>query len=187
MTVDGPVIPLDRANVDTDQITPGRYLVGMDTSNLAEIALSGVPGAEALLAAHPDAVVLVARENFGCGSSREHAVWALQQRGIRAVVAPSFGRIFEENAYNNGLVPVTVGADDLGALLAVPTLRIDVDAETIELPASPAPGARKIAFSLDPLRKQYLAGGFLPFIERRIDAVRAWEAEHAGAGVPVEQ
>jgi 3-isopropylmalate/(R)-2-methylmalate dehydratase small subunit len=179
MTIEGPVLPLDRANVDTDQITPGRYLVGMDTSNLAAIALSGVPGAEEVLAAHPDAAVLVARENFGCGSSREHAVWALLQRGIRAVVATSFGRIFEENAYNNGLVPVTVSESDLDALMRAPTLRIDVERGTIAVPAREDSPEHEIAFELDPLRREYLAGGFLAFVERQIPDVRAWEAAHS--------
>jgi 3-isopropylmalate dehydratase small subunit len=178
MIVEGPVLPLDRANVDTDQITPGRYLVGMDTSNLAAIALTGVPGAEEVLAAHPDAVVLVARENFGCGSSREHAVWALLQRGIRAVIATSFARIFEENAYNNGLVPVVVGEDELDALMRAPRLRIDVERETIAVAQTNGSPVREIAFSLDPLRKEYLAGGFLTFIERQIPLVRTWESEH---------
>jgi 3-isopropylmalate/(R)-2-methylmalate dehydratase small subunit len=178
MIVEGPVLPLDRANVDTDQITPGRYLVGMDTSNLGAIALSGVPGAEEVLAAHPDAAVLVTRENFGCGSSREHAVWALLQRGIGAVIASSFARIFEENAYNNGLVPVVVGEDELDALLRAPRLRIDVERETVAVPAHGGAPARELAFSLDPLRKEYLRGGFLTFIERQIPLVRSWEREH---------
>ncbi|HEY0396121.1 MAG TPA: hypothetical protein VGD01_16620 [Candidatus Elarobacter sp.] len=178
MTIAGPVLPLDRANVDTDQITPGRYLVGMNTANLAAIALSGVPGSAELLAAHPDAVVLVARENFGCGSSREHAVWALLQRGIRAVVAISFARIFEENAYNNGLVPIAVPATEIEALLAAPSLSADLVAETLELAPREGAPARAVSFALDPLRKEYLAGGFLPFVERRIPLVRAWEAEH---------
>jgi 3-isopropylmalate/(R)-2-methylmalate dehydratase small subunit len=177
MTIEGPVLPLDRANVDTDQITPGRYLVGMNTDNLAAIALSGVPGAEEVLAAHPDAAVLVARENFGCGSSREHAVWALLQRGIRAVIATSFARIFEENAYNNGLVPVVVGEDELDALMHSPRLRIDVEHETVSVPQPDGSPGREIAFKLDPLRKEYLAGGFLTFIERQIPLVRAWESE----------
>ncbi len=169
MIVEGDVLPLDRANVDTDQITPGRYLVGLDTSGLGAVAFAGVPGAAELLAAHPRAAIVVARENFGCGSSREHAVWALLQRGVRAVVAPSFGRIFEENAYNNGLVPVVVPLDAIDGLLEKRTLRIDLDAQTVD----------GLGFELDPLRKGYLGGGgFLPFLAERAERVRAWEREH---------
>lgn len=169
MVIEGDVLALDRANIDTDQITPGRFLIGLDATGLGAIAFAGVPDAHDMLAAHPDAPIVVARENFGCGSSREHAVWALLDRGVRAVVAPSFARIFEENAYNNGLVPVVVPPEAIDALLRRARLRIDVDAQTVD----------GMPFALDPLRKAYLAGGgFLPFLEARIERVRAWVQRH---------
>jgi 3-isopropylmalate/(R)-2-methylmalate dehydratase small subunit len=170
MIVTGRVLPLDRANIDTDQIVPARHLVGLAVDHLGSVALTGMPESEELLAAHVDAKIIVARENFGCGSSREHAVWALQRRGIKIVVASSFARIFGENAYNNGLVPVVVPESEIEELLTHTHLTIDVAAEHIALPQ------RKIPFSLDPLRKSYLAGGFLKFMENSIPEVRAWEA-----------
>src|SRR5580658_8821731 len=97
---------IDRANIDTDQIIPARYLTGISKSGLGQHLFLGMPGGPEMLAAHPEAKVIVARENFGCGSSREHAVWALQDRGFKAVIAPSFGRIFHENAYANGVIPI---------------------------------------------------------------------------------
>src|SRR5579875_2980047 len=99
---------IDRPNIDTDQIIPARFLTGISKTGLGEYLFLGMPGGKEMLEAHPDANAVVARENFGCGSSREHAVWALTDRGFKAVIAPSFGRIFEENAYANGLIPVAL-------------------------------------------------------------------------------
>jgi len=170
MIVTGRVLPLDRANIDTDQIIPTRHLVGLKTEHLGSVALTGMHDAEGLLAPYAGAEIIVTRENFGCGSSREHAVWALQGRGVRVVIAPSFARIFSENAYNNGLVPVVVSDDDIDELLTHPELTIHVHTEEIVLPT------RTIGFSLDPLRKSYLEGGFLGFMQSAIPDVRAWEA-----------
>jgi 3-isopropylmalate/(R)-2-methylmalate dehydratase small subunit len=172
MIIEGIVLPIDRANVDTDQIAPSRSLVALDTAGIGAVALTGMPDAEALLKDHDDAVILVARENFGCGSSREHAVWALMARGIKVVIAPSFARIFNENAYNNGLVPVVVPDAEIDGLLHAGVLSIDTEAERITV------GDRQIVFALDPLRKTYLAGGFLKFMDEAIPDVRAWEAIH---------
>ena len=172
MIVEGAVLPIDRANIDTDQIAPSRSLVALDTAGIGEVALTGMPDADALLRGHDDAVILVTRENFGCGSSREHAVWALIGRGIKAVIAPSFARIFNENAYNNGLVPVIVPDMQIDRLLRAGRVSIDTDSERVTF------GDRQIAFSLDPLRKHYLAGGFLQYMHEAIPDVRAWEALH---------
>jgi 3-isopropylmalate/(R)-2-methylmalate dehydratase small subunit len=123
----------------------------------------------------PDATILVAGENFGCGSSREHAAWALRGRGIRAVVAPSFARIFLENAYNNAIVPVQIDAAELDRFAAATTARIDVEAETIAID-----GAEPAGFALDPLRKAFITGGgFLPYLATKIPAIRAWEGAWA--------
>jgi 3-isopropylmalate/(R)-2-methylmalate dehydratase small subunit len=172
MKFEGNVLPLDRANVDTDQIIPAYLLTGISSAGLGGHLFKGLPGGPELLAAHPDAAIVVARENFGCGSSREHAAWALGGRGFRAVIAPSFARIFQENAYNNGVAPIVVDAGEIDALLAAPSLRIDLGAETLTLP-----DGRTIAFSLDPLRKRFLLeGGYLDFLANKRDAVRTWLA-----------
>jgi 3-isopropylmalate/(R)-2-methylmalate dehydratase small subunit len=108
MILEGGVLPVDRANVDTDQIIPAHYLTGIETTGLGKHLFTGMTGGVELLAAYPGASIIVSRENFGCGSSREHAAWSLVDRGFRAVVAPSFARIFFENAYNNGIAPIVV-------------------------------------------------------------------------------
>jgi len=175
MTRFADVLPVDRANVDTDQIIPAHHLTGIETTGLGRFLFSGMDGGAALLGAHPDATIVVARENFGCGSSREHAAWALVDRGFTAVVAPSFARIFHENAYNNGIAPIVIGAGEIDALLAAPSLAIDLEAGTLA-----RPDGHVVRFELDPLRKHFLAsGGFLGFLAGKIGAVRAWERARA--------
>lgn len=182
----GDVLPVDVANVDTDQIIPARFLTGVTRAGLGPHCFDGLPDADALLSAHAGATIVVARDNFGCGSSREHAVWALQERGFRAVVAPSFARIFEENAYANGLAPIAVAPDAIDAALACGRVEIDVDGERLHVP-----GAGAWTFALDPLRKHFLtSGGYLEFLAARIASVREWEARarsraaawHSGPG-----
>ena len=176
MVFEGNVLPVDRANVDTDQIIPAFLLTGITSVGLGVHLFKGMPGGLDLLAAHPDASIVVARENFGCGSSREHAAWALADRGFRAVVAPSFARIFQENAYNNGIAPVVVDAGEIDALTAAPSLTIDVEAEILTLP-----DGRVITFALDPLRKRFLLeGGYVDFLANKRDAVRSWLARTGG-------
>ncbi|MBD5607049.1 MAG: 3-isopropylmalate dehydratase small subunit, partial [Candidatus Eremiobacteraeota bacterium] len=149
MIVEGAVLPIDRANVDTDQIIPAHYLTGIETTGLGKHLFTGMTGGAELLAAHPGASIVVSRENFGCGSAREHAAWSLADRGFRAVVAPSYARIFFENAYNNGIAPVIVPAEEIDALLRSATLRIDLEREELVRDAGAS-----VAFALDPLRKQ---------------------------------
>jgi 3-isopropylmalate/(R)-2-methylmalate dehydratase small subunit len=172
MTVNGTVLPIPRANVDTDQIIPAHYLTRIDADGMGEHLFEGMPDGVDLLARHPGATIIVTGENFGCGSSREHAAWALLGRGFRAVIAPSFARIFHENAYNNGVVPVILPQETVDALMRARTIAIDVAGETLR-----ADGGEPIAFALDPLRKQFvLGGGFLKYLHAKIPAVRAWEA-----------
>ncbi|MGH7727858.1 MAG: 3-isopropylmalate dehydratase small subunit [Vulcanimicrobiaceae bacterium] len=172
MIVAGSVLPLDRANVDTDQIIPAHYLTGIDTTGLGVHLFSGMSGGAELLARHDGATILVTRENFGCGSSREHAAWALADRGIRAVVAPSFARIFEENAYNNGIAPVVVEAGAIDALLRATRIEIDLEAEHLRID-----DGSEYPFTLDPLRKRFLlSGGYLAFMASKIADVRTWES-----------
>ena len=108
MIVSGTVLAVPASNVDTDQIFPGKYLTLISREGFGTHLFEGMKGGRELLDGRPGTAVLVAGDNFGCGSSREHAVWALVDYGFRAVVAPSFARIFHENAYNNGLVPVVL-------------------------------------------------------------------------------
>ena len=172
MIVEGSVLPVRNANVDTDQIIPARYLTRIDADGMGEHLFEGMPDGARLLAEHPGASIVVAAENFGCGSSREHAAWALLGRGFKAVIAPSFARIFEENAYTNALVPVVVAPAVAEELMSAKHIVIDVAAETLR-----ADGGEPVSFSLDPLRKQFvLGGGFLQYLNARIPSIRAWEA-----------
>jgi len=172
MIVEGAVLAIPRANIDTDQIIPARYLTRIDAAGMGEHCFDGLPDCTALLASRPGASVLVTGENFGCGSSREHAAWALTGRGFRAVIAPSFARIFLENAYTNALVPIALPQPVVGELARADRIAIDVAAQTLR-----ADGGEPIGFELDPLRKQFvLGGGFLPYLAAKIPSVRAWEA-----------
>ena len=172
MIVEGTVLPIPRANIDTDQIIPAHYLTRIDADGMGEHLFEGMPDGADLLARHPGAAIIVTGENFGCGSSREHAAWGLLGRGFRAVIAPSFARIFHENAYNNGVVPVILPQETVDALMSAGTIAIDVAGETLR-----ADGGEPIPFALDPLRKQFvLGGGFLKYLDAKIPTVRAWEA-----------
>ena len=172
MIVEGTVLSVPRPNIDTDQIIPARFLTRIDAEGMGEHLFEGMPDGPALLASRPGASILVTGENFGCGSSREHAAWALKGRGFRAVVAPSFARIFLENAYTNGLVPVIVPPATADALAGVGRITIDVAGETLR-----ADGGEPIPFALDALRKQFvIGGGFLQYLNAKIPSIRAWEA-----------
>ena len=171
MIVKGGVLALPQANVDTDQMFPGKYLTLITRQGFGKMLFEGLPGGRDLLAAHPDAKVLVAGENIGCGSSREHAVWALADWGFRAVIAPSFARIFHENCYANGIVPIAM--QDRVAFdrcLTARELEIDVDAQIVRMD-----GRELARFELDPLRKEFiLHGGFYDYLATKIDKVREW-------------
>ena len=174
MIVDGAILAIPRANVDTDQIIPARYLTSIDEAGMGQYCMSGMPDGPEQLARVPNASILVVGENFGCGSSREHAAWALRDRGFRAVVAPSFARIFLENAYNNAIVPITIDPSQLNNFAAARMGLIDVDAETIRLD-----GGEPIAFKLDELRKAFIVGGgFLP-----ISCLKDRQRSRVGSGL----
>ena len=148
------VTPLDRANVDTDQIIPKQFLRSirrtgfgqflfdewryLDRGDLDMDCAARPKNQDFVLndSRYQDAVVLLARENFGCGSSREHAVWALLEYGFRVIVAPSFGDIFATNAVKNGLLPLALPADDIAELFnkaaaATLHLRVELEAQTV--------------------------------------------------------
>ena len=145
----GLVVPLDRINVDTDQIIPKQFLKRIERTGFGECLFydwryleNGAPNPEFVLNAprYADASVLIAGANFGCGSSREHAPWALQQYGFKAILAPSFADIFRNNCYKNGILPIALPADVI-ALLSQEThatdgyrLMIDLEQQSVICP-----------------------------------------------------
>jgi 3-isopropylmalate/(R)-2-methylmalate dehydratase small subunit len=172
MIVEGRILAIPRHHIDTDQIIPARYLTSIDEDGMGQYCMSGMPDGPELLARVPDAKILVTGENFGCGSSREHAAWALRDRGFQAVIAPSFARIFLENAYNNAIVPIVIDPIRLATFAAAAHGTIDVINQTVRLDGGPP-----ISFELDELRKAFIVGGgFLPYLASKIETVRAWEA-----------
>lgn len=139
----GLVVPLDRINVDTDQIIPKQFLKRIERTGFGEFLFydwryleNGEPNPSFVLnePRYRSASILIAGVNFGCGSSREHAPWALQQYGFKAILAPSFADIFRNNCYKNGILPITLPADviaDLSdAARATESYRLMVDLET---------------------------------------------------------
>ncbi len=155
--VEGRAIAVCRANIDTDLIIPARHLKTVTREGLGRFAFEAVSGEDSPFAdpALAGAPILIAGENFGCGSSREHAVWALLDRGIRAVIAPSFSDIFASNAFKSGLLAVelplaaVVRLSEVGA----ETVLIDLQAMTVT-----AAGAH-FPFVLDPFRRRCLLEG----------------------------
>lgn len=141
--ISGTAVPLDRSDVDTDQIIPSDWLKRVERTGFERGLFSEWRDDPAFVlnkAEHAGANILLAGPNFGTGSSREHAVWALHQHGFRAVVSPRFGDIFRNNATKNGLVPVELSHDQvrtlMDAVIAEPSLElvIDVELRTVEVP-----------------------------------------------------
>ena len=143
--VNGVVLPLDRSNVDTDQMVPARYLKRIERQGWGGVLFydwrytNGEPNPEFVMhdERYSGAAVLVAGRNFGSGSSREHAVWAVRQYGIRAVIAPSFADIFHKNCFENGLVPVIMAQEQVDAVMGKaqesPGYELTVDLELCEV------------------------------------------------------
>ena len=168
--LNGIVAPLDRVNVDTDQIIPAVYLKSIERTGFQDALFSswryredGSPNPEFVLnvLAYRSATVLVAGRNFGCGSSREHAPWALHDYGIRSIIAPSFADIFYNNCLQNGLLPVRLPEETVRRILdkasADPGYRINVDLEGQRVWDE----AEEIAvqFDMDPARRHALLSG----------------------------
>ena len=173
MLISGKILPLDRSNIDTDQIIPARHLTGITKTGYGVHLLEDVPHTIINDIKYKDSVILLTRENFGSGSSREHAVWAIMDRGFKAVIAISFARIFEENCYNNGLVPVKLKAEEVDILFKETECTIDVVKQTIKTPRQGV-----FTFDLDPLKKEFLLrGGFLKFLNSKVNKVKTWEKE----------
>lgn len=189
-TITGKAVVLPVENIDTDQIIPARFLKVTDKSGLAaglfeawRYLPDGAPNPDFPLN-RPEAAgatILISGRNFGCGSSREHAPWALQDYGFRAVIAPSFADIFRSNALKIGLLPVTIEQaiyDELVAMYANDpqmALTIDLAAQTVTLP-----DGRQVSFPIDAFSKYCLLHGVdqLGFLLNQADAIAAYEASH---------
>lgn len=179
MIIKGKIFPLDRSNIDTDQIIPARYLTGISKTGYGIHLLEDAPNSNINDPKYKDAVILLTRENFGSGSSREHAVWAIMDRGFKAVIAISFARIFEENCYNNGLVPVKLKAEEVDILFKENECEIDAVNQVVETFRRNVSTSVQFKFDLDPLKKEFiLKGGFLKYMESKITKVKAWEKQH---------
>lgn len=198
----GLVCPLDRNNVDTDAIIPKQYLKSikrtgfgpylfddwryMDPGTLETDVASRRINEDFVLnePRYAGAQVLLARENFGCGSSREHAVWALAQYGFKVVIAPSYADIFFNNCFKNGVLPIVLSNDILDALFAGAAdqsgYALDIDLENQQVIA---PDGQQYAFDVDPFRKHCLLNGFddISLTLQKEDKIRAYEARRAQA------
>ena len=198
----GLVAPMDRDNVDTDAIIPKQFLKSIKRSGFGPNLFDewryldhGEPGQDpASRKPNPDFVlnqpryqgasVLIARSNFGCGSSREHAPWALQQYGFRAILAPSFADIFFNNCFKNGLLPIVLPESAIARLFdevyAFPGYQLIVD-----LPRQVVvkPDGAELPFDIEPFRKECLIGGLdeIGLTLQHTDKIRAYEAQRIAA------
>jgi 3-isopropylmalate/(R)-2-methylmalate dehydratase small subunit len=201
--LDGLVAPLDRANVDTDAIIPKQFLKSIKRTGFGPNLFDewryldhGEPGMDnSQRPLNPDFVlnqpryqgasILLARKNFGCGSSREHAPWALDQFGFRAVIAPSFADIFFNNCYKNGLLPIKLTEAEVDQLFnevkAFPGYRLVVNLEqqTVSTPN----GSSVFSFDIDAFRKFCLVNGLddIGLTLKKADKIRAFEERHLAA------
>jgi 3-isopropylmalate/(R)-2-methylmalate dehydratase small subunit len=196
--LEGLVAPLDRANVDTDAIIPKQFLKSIKRSGFGPNAFDawryldhGEPGMDnARRPLNQDFVlnqpryagaqVLLARENFGCGSSREHAPWALMDYGFRCILAPSYADIFFNNCFKNGLLPVILGSDVVDQLFreveATPGYKVTVD---LDKQVVVTPRGQAFKFDIDPFRKHSLLNGLdeIGLTLQHADQIRAFEAK----------
>jgi 3-isopropylmalate/(R)-2-methylmalate dehydratase small subunit len=165
----GLVLPLDRVNVNTDEITPARFLKTIRRTGFAQALFAnwrynndGTPNPDFVLnlPRYQGASILLAGDNFGCGSSREHAPWAIREYGFRCIIAPSFADIFYNNCFNNGILPVAIDEATVEKLFAEAeanegyTLTVDLAAQTITKPDQSV-----LRFEIDQFRKQALLQG----------------------------
>jgi len=199
----GLVAPLDRANVDTDAIIPKQFLKSIKRSGFGPNLFDawryldhGEPGIDpATRTRNPDFVlndpryanaqILVARRNFGCGSSREHAPWALVDYGFRVLIAPSYADIFRNNCYQNGLLPIVLTESEVDRLFdavkAFPGFKLTVDLErqTVSTPD----GSIAFTFEVEPFRKHCLLNGLddIGLTLQHADVIRSFEARRLAA------
>lgn len=183
--VEGRAIPLGLKNVDTDIIIPAKWLKTISREGLGQgafEALRAEPGNVIDDPAYAGATLLIAGDNFGCGSSREHAAWALGDMGIRVVIAPSFSDIFSGNAVKNGILPVVLPQDAIDRLLEVARegqeITVDLESQTVTTPYQD-----RFTFDLDPFRRHCLLNGLdeVGLTMARGQAIGAFEAERTAA------
>ncbi len=198
----GLACPIDRANIDTDAIIPKQFLKSIKRSGFGPYLFDewrykdhGEPGMDCTnRPLNPDFVlnqprykgaqIMLARENFGCGSSREHAPWALEDYGFRAIIAPSFADIFFNNCFKNGMLPIVLSADDVDALFKETEsaegykLNIDLSTQTITTPSG-----KIYTFEVDTFRKHCLLNGLddIGLTMQHQDAIKAFETKHRAA------
>ena len=194
----GLAAPLDRANVDTDQIIPKQFLKSIKRTGFGPNLFDewryldvGEPGQDSSnrplnhdfvlnFPRFQGASVLLARENFGCGSSREHAPWALDEYGFRAIVAPSFADIFFNNSFKNGLLPIVLSEQQVDQLFnevaAFPGYQLTID---LERQVVVKPDGVELPFDVQPFRKYCLLNGFddIGLTLQHADKIKAFEAE----------
>jgi 3-isopropylmalate/(R)-2-methylmalate dehydratase small subunit len=171
--IEGPVSVVDRADVDTDQIIPKQFLKRVERSGFGEFLFyDWIRDGEIELEPNP---ILVAGANFGCGSSREHAPWALEDFGFQAIIAPSFGDIFYANCTKIGLLPVILGDADCRAVAGAGAARIDLDDQTVDSAAG------VVRFDIDEEVKHRLRHGLddIGITLGSVDAIDAYEAANA--------
>ncbi len=190
-TLTGIAAPLPQVNVDTDMIIPKQYLktihrTGLGRGLFDEMRFdrdgTEIPTFVLNQPAYRDAEILVTGENFGCGSSREHAPWALLDFGIRCVIAPSFADIFYNNCFKNGILPIALPQEDVDALMAEAAkganarMTVDLEAQTITTADGTA-----IGFEVDPFRKRCLLEGLddIGLTLEKADAIGAFETRSA--------
>lgn len=195
----GRVVPLDKANVDTDQIIPKQFLKSIRRTGFGDNLFDAwryldegdpakTPNEREI---NPDfvlnqpryqgACMLLARENFGCGSSREHAVWALEEYGLRVILAPSYADIFFNNCFKNGVLPIVLEEKKIDELFAIATaeqgleLTVDLAAQTVELPSG-----EKLGFDIEAFRKRCLLEGLddIGVTLTEAEAIREFERGH---------
>ena len=196
VTLDGLVAPLDRANVDTDQIIPKQYLKSIKRTGFGDYLFDAwrfldqgtmgmTPNERQInrefalnLPEYQGASILIARDNFGCGSSREHAVWALKEFGFRAVLAPSFADIFFGNCFKNGVLPITLPADVIDGLFAhvADGLNLSIDLQTQTV----TDGEQAHSFTIDSALKEKMLKGMddIDLTLAEANLIRDFEAQH---------
>lgn len=194
----GLVAPMDRENVDTDAIIPKQFLKSIHRTGFGQNLFdewryldAGYPGQDPTSRrTNPDFVlnqpryqgasILLARKNFGCGSSREHAPWALEQYGFRALIAPSYADIFFNNSFKNGILPIVLGESQVDQLfneaLAFPGYQLTID---LERQVIVKPQGEEISFDVQPFRKYCLINGFddIGLTLRHADKIKAFETQ----------
>lgn len=181
-TVEGRAYPLGVKNVDTDMIIAAKWLKGITRAGLGRGAFEALRADPANVFDDPEyagSPILIAGDNFGCGSSREHAAWALNDMGVKVVIAPSFSDIFSGNAFKNGILTVALPQETIDRLMEVAKtdpIHIDLESQTVTTPFQD-----RFSFAIDPFRKSCLLGGLdeIGLTLARTDSIGAFEKARA--------